>query len=58
MSKYKIAWTVETWYSIECSANSEAEALDLFWQVIEDPNLQPKVEGQEMQDSIVIREVK
>ncbi len=58
MSKYKIAWTLESWYSVEIDAENSEKALDIFWNTLGSPDVVPKLEGQEVQDSIVIREVK
>lgn len=58
MSKYKIDWTLESWYSVEIDAESSEKALEIFWETLGSPDVVPRLDGQEVQDSIVISKVR
>jgi hypothetical protein len=57
VSKYRIEWTEEFWYSMEVEAESESQALDNFHSMKYDFDNAESI-GQEIQDSIYIEEVK
>ncbi len=58
MSTYKIDWTLESWYSVEIDAENSEKALEVFWETLGSPDVVPRLDGQEVQDSIVISKVR
>ena len=56
MPKYRVKYVYEQWYDLDVEATSKEEALDIFHAGTfkEDPRLV----GGEVQDSIVVEEVK
>ena len=56
MKKYKIKYVYERWYDVEIEAKNEDEAREIFDSG--DFDSEPRLMGGEIQDSVIMEEVK
>ena len=57
MPKYRVSWTEETWYHTYIEAESEDEALELFWNDEGDCMSRAKPVDSEIQDSVEVEAI-